>query len=66
MFVLYSFSAIGLIWAAFGLDLLTEADHCKVTSLRIELLTEAVTLMLTASVNLFCKAVFLTASVNKE
>ena len=32
MFVLYSFSAIGLIWAAFGLDLLTEADHCKVTA----------------------------------
>ena len=27
MFVLYSFSAIGLIWAAFGLDLLTEAEH---------------------------------------
>ena len=32
MLVLYSFSAIGLIWAAFGLDLLTEADHCKVTA----------------------------------
>ena len=49
-FIIYSFSGIGLTWASSGLRLLTEADHYKVT----------------ASVNRFCEAVFLTASVNKK
>jgi len=34
--------------------------------LKIVVLTEAVTLKMTASVNRFCKAVSLTASVNKK
>jgi len=48
-----------LVWVWSGPGLLTEADHLK-----LEVLTEAVILMMTASVNQFCETVFVSALVN--
>ena len=51
-------ASYGLLWAPYGLGLLTEADLYKVSASEIKLLTEADIYKLSASVNQFCEVVF--------